>query len=337
MRPPRAVSKFVRAFKSVFVGWKRRQLTFLVRLPLIPVAYLTPKLFLAAFHAFNFEPFSRVYRPMARYCRSRLMRTEQAIIQHHNQGSESHFDVTIVITSYNYQKFISQAILSANTASIYASTRGIQTNIVVVDDSSTDTSKPTIEELVAKIETPTTTVYLPLNCGPAYARNVGVENGPGRFILFLDADNTLTETAVQDLHATILDTDAAAVYGQVQIVDFVTGELGERFSSEPYNLNQLLQKGNYIDTMALYRRETLISIGGFSQSMQLITQAYEDYELWVTLGEKGCSVLNIPRITGKYLMKEDSLIATGSHDERIIKLLLNLRHLHPRLGKFIFR
>jgi hypothetical protein len=164
-----------------------------------------------------------------------------------------------------------------------------------------------------------------------------VENGPGRFILFLDADNTLTETAVQDLHATILDTDAAAVYGQVQIVDFVTGELGERFSSEPYNLNQLLQKGNYIDTMALYRRETLISIGGFSQSMQLITQAYEDYELWVTLGEKGCSVLNIPRITGKYLMKEDSLIATGSHDERIIKLLLNLRHLHPRLGKFIFR
>ena len=316
--------------------WKMSQLTFLVRLPLIPVAYLTPKLFLAAFRAFNFEPFSQVYEPLARYCRSRLVRIEQSLNQLNNQGSESHFDVTIVITSYNYQKFISQAILSANTASIYASTRGILTDIVVVDDCSTDNSKAIIENLVQTIETPISTVFLPLNCGPSVARNFGMKNVRGRYVAFLDADNTLMDTAIHDLYMGINHTDSAAIYGQIQTCDSA-GVLGTRFSSKPYDLNQLLQNGNYIDTMALFRKETLTKIGGFSASIQLITHAYEDYELWVTLGEKGHSVLNIPQIIGNYLIKADSLIATGSKDERIVQLLLNLRHRHPGLGKFIFR
>lgn len=331
-----AALKRVRAFRAIFLGWKGSQLTFLARLPLIPVAYLTPKLFLAAFHVFNFEPFSRVYRPMARYCRSRLMRTEQALIQHHNQGSEYPFEVTIVITSYNYQNFIAQAIFSANTASIYARTRGILTDIVVVDDCSTDTSKAIVEKLVPTIETPTTIIFLPSNCGPSCARNVGVEHGRGNYVAMLDADNTLKETAIHDLYMGIIHTDSAAIYGQIQTCDSA-GVLGTRFSSKPYDLNQLLQNGNYIDTMALFRKETLTKIGGFSRSMQLIAHTYEDYELWVTLGEKGHSVLNIPQIIGNYLIKADSLIATGSKDERIVQLLLNLRHRHPGLGKFIFR
>ena len=274
---------------------------------------------------------------MARYCRSRLLRIEQPLVHHNNRGTQLLPDVSIIITNYNYGKFIKRAIQSADNSAVYAKERGISTSILVVDDYSSDDSRTVIGTSIQTIKTPISTILLPSNCGVSAARNIGIENSKARYVAFLDADNTLAERAIHDLYSVIENTNAAAIYGQIQTIHFVTGELGAKFSFKPYDLSRLLERGNYIDTMALYRTRTLLQIGGFSSSLQLISPGYEDYELWVTLGEHGYSVLNINKIIGEYLIKEDSLITTSYHDKRIVELLLNIRYRYPRLRKFIFR
>lgn len=92
-------------------------------------------------------------------------------------------DVSIIITNYNYSKYLNRAIRSAFVQKYPEG----KFEIIVVDDSSSDWSK----EIIASYGDFIKPIYLEKNIGLAAARNVGIKASKGKFILFLDADDYL--------------------------------------------------------------------------------------------------------------------------------------------------
>jgi glycosyltransferase involved in cell wall biosynthesis len=94
--------------------------------------------------------------------------------------------VSIIIPTYNYAGFLHRAIQSCLNQSYKP------VEIIVIDDGSTDNTKEIVQSYGDKI------VYIRQeNSGVSSARNSGLEHAAGDFIAFLDADDYLTENAIE--------------------------------------------------------------------------------------------------------------------------------------------
>lgn len=88
--------------------------------------------------------------------------------------------VSICINNYNYERYVGRAIESA-LAQVSA-----RTQVIVVDDGSTDDSVSVIEQYVPDI-----TLVRQANGGHAAAMNAGFAHADGELVIFLDADDEL--------------------------------------------------------------------------------------------------------------------------------------------------
>src|SRR5437764_1246782 len=93
--------------------------------------------------------------------------------------------VSIIVTSYNYGRFLRPCIDSA-----LAQTHS-PCEVIAVDDGSKDDSPDILREYGARIRT-----VLKGNEGPASSWNLGFTLSRGEYICFLDSDDTLLPSAV---------------------------------------------------------------------------------------------------------------------------------------------
>jgi glycosyltransferase involved in cell wall biosynthesis len=93
---------------------------------------------------------------------------------------------SIVITSYNYGRFLGEAIDSALGQSYP------RTEVVVVDDGSTDDSREIIAGYAGRVR-----AILKENGGQASALNAGLAASRGDLLFFVDSDDALLPTAVE--------------------------------------------------------------------------------------------------------------------------------------------
>jgi glycosyltransferase involved in cell wall biosynthesis len=96
--------------------------------------------------------------------------------------------VSVIIDNFNYARFLRAAIDSA-LAQSYA-----RVEVIVVDDGSTDNSRDVISSYGDKV----TTIFKP-NGGHASAFNAGFRASRGSIVMFLDADDALLPTAVEEV------------------------------------------------------------------------------------------------------------------------------------------
>jgi len=116
--------------------------------------------------------------------------------------------VSIIINNYNYAPYLAAAIESA-LAQDYPNCE-----VVVVDDGSTDDSRQIIESYASQI----TAIYK-ANGGQASALNAGFLASGGRIILFLDADDVLLPSAMQNVVPYFAEPDISNVRWQMWIID----------------------------------------------------------------------------------------------------------------------
>ena len=155
--------------------------------------------------------------------------------------------ISIIIPAYNAAKCLSYSLGSALKQQFDL------LEIVVVDDASTDDTRAVAQKLAhddkrVKIQSHTS------NQGPAMARNTGIEQAHGDYLLFLDADDALApDTCVilaEELAKSSADILHFAMYLEVQdSLSKPAAEHMQRYFTPP---NQSLAQWEIIESAFLY-------------------------------------------------------------------------------------
>ncbi|MBK1696037.1 glycosyltransferase [Rhodovibrio salinarum] len=200
---------------------------------------------------------------------------------------------SIVMPSYNTERFIGDAILSV------ARQHYQPVELVIVDDGSTDETAAAVEAYQERFAVPIL-LLRQRNQGAGAARNAGVAAAVGEWIVFLDSDDVLEPNALAAF-ATPLHTfpDAQWIGGDFSVVDEddraeiipsladrqkVRELLGEAFEDRrPLRLEDSGPKFIRVSLTAVgalaVRRDFFCQAGGFDESLR---QA-QDYHLWIRL------------------------------------------------------
>jgi glycosyltransferase involved in cell wall biosynthesis len=118
--------------------------------------------------------------------------------------------VSVVVPVWNGRCYLSEAI-----ESILAQD-GIDLDIWIVDDGSTDGSADLAEQIATRAALPIH-VIRQMNGGAAAARNTGARHSQGRFLAFLDADDVWTPGRLDIMLAAFSEPDSPdAVFGHVE-------------------------------------------------------------------------------------------------------------------------
>lgn len=125
---------------------------------------------------------------------------------------------SVIICSYNYGRFLREAIDSA-LGQTYANTE-----VIVVDDGSTDDSREIIASYDGRI-----TPVLKQNGGQASAFNAGFVASRGDVIFFLDADDMLLPTAVEKALPLFDSAEVAKAHWPLWVVDAQSRKTGRLF------------------------------------------------------------------------------------------------------------
>ena len=107
--------------------------------------------------------------------------------------------VTVIVPIYNVEKYVRQAIEST----INQTYKNLE--IILVDDGSTDSSKQICDEYKEKYDR--VKVIHKENGGLSDARNAGLEECTGKYIMFLDSDDFLEPDAVENMYNEIVKKD----------------------------------------------------------------------------------------------------------------------------------
>jgi glycosyltransferase involved in cell wall biosynthesis len=115
---------------------------------------------------------------------------------------------SVVVNNYNYGRFLGAAIDSALSQTHPA------TEVVVVDDGSTDSSRDVIARYGSRV-----TAVLKENGGQGSAFNAGLQASRGSVVVFLDADDLLLPTAVARACDRLSEPDVHKVHWPLWVID----------------------------------------------------------------------------------------------------------------------
>ncbi|MDL4816242.1 bifunctional glycosyltransferase/CDP-glycerol:glycerophosphate glycerophosphotransferase [Actinomadura opuntiae] len=118
-------------------------------------------------------------------------------------------DVTVVVIAFNDAARLGRAVRSALGQS------PPRAEVVIVDDASTDATPEVAARLAARDSGRVRAFTLPVNSGGCgRPRNIGLRHARGRYVMFLDSDDTLAPNACRNLVAAAEDTGADLVAGR---------------------------------------------------------------------------------------------------------------------------
>ncbi|MEO0932740.1 MAG: glycosyltransferase [Cyanobacteria bacterium J06641_2] len=201
---------------------------------------------------------------------------------------------SVVIPTYNRKPILEKCLKALEVQSLSQDSVVTDYEIVLVDDGSTD---GTLEWLSThKNEFPHVRIFEQEHCGPAAARNLGVEKAKGDTIIFIDSDLVVTENFLQ-AHADALtngqeslENDRFFTYGAV-----INTANFDNPTSEPYKLTDYSAAFFATGNVAI-PKHWLEKAGLFDTGFQLY--GWEDLELGVRLKNLGLKLIKCPKAVG---------------------------------------
>lgn len=222
--------------------------------------------------------------------------------------------VSVIIPCHNQGETLLETLNSVEAQTF----RGFE--VIVVDDGSTD---PTTRDILGELKKSETRVVHTSNQGLAAARNNGIREANGKYILPLDADDRIGPAYLEKA-AAVLDAipDVGIVYCRAETF----GEVRGPWKIPEYSLEQMLLD-NIIFCSAMFRKEDWQQAGGYDTNM---TYGWEDYDFWLSLIERGVGVYQIPEVLFFYRVAADSMVRSKTRAQKF-EMFSRIFYKHQKL------
>jgi glycosyltransferase involved in cell wall biosynthesis len=195
--------------------------------------------------------------------------------------------VSILVSSFNHEQFIEQALDSV----LSQSHRNLE--LIIVDDCSTDGSVARIQRWIERTGQPTVFVINEENRGLCTVLNQLVALSSGQFLIHLDSDDWIEPNRIEHhvKHFESLDPDVVLVFGDAELVDGDGQLIGKTFLEKVFGEKEIpdgaavfnrLLVGNFIPSGTVtIRRSAIIDVGGYDESL-----SYDDYDMWLRVSHR---------------------------------------------------
>jgi glycosyltransferase involved in cell wall biosynthesis len=148
------------------------------------------------------------------------------------------------------------------------------TEVVIVDDGSTEPIEPFLAEVTDRVR-----IVRQPNAGTAAARNRGIQESRGEYVAFLDQDDLWDRDKLTRQIPTFADAEIALVHGGARFVDTV-GNVTSIVTADPsLDTHALLADCRLAVQTAVVRRSALENLGGFDESLS----GADDWDLWIRI------------------------------------------------------
>lgn len=152
--------------------------------------------------------------------------------------------VSIIITNYNYGKYLSRCIRSC------LNQKNCDVEVIVVDDCSTDNSMEVLSNFEGKIKV----LKTEKNSGVAIASNLGIKSSKGQFVIRVDADDYVSENMCFFLRTYLISNkDAFCVSCDYWLVNDHEEFLERKYASK-----------DNVSCGIMYRKDLLEQHGGYN-------------------------------------------------------------------------
>lgn len=159
--------------------------------------------------------------------------------------------VSVIITCYNYARYIERAIRSCLEQSMSRN----QFEIIIVNDCSTDETST----ILHNYEDECRVFNLTENIGLAAARNFGIKKAKGQFVVFIDADDYIQRDLLYIQHTFLTENNELdAISTNYYLVD----EKGK-------HLKHVNAEEHPIACGIMFRKDLLYEIGLYDESFRM--------------------------------------------------------------------
>ena len=199
--------------------------------------------------------------------------------------------VSIIIPCYNQAQYLPEALASVLRQSYQF------WECIIVNDGSRDNTEEIAKHFCEK-NNRFKYIYKK-NGGVSAARNTGIKNSSGEFILPLDADDLIGPDYIEKALQRFKNfPDTKLVYCKAKLFGDRTGD----WNLDEYNYKTMLFE-NIIFCTAMYRKKDYYETTGYNENM---IQGYEDWDFWLSLLNKSDIVYTIPEVCFYYRIRDQS-------------------------------
>jgi glycosyltransferase involved in cell wall biosynthesis len=239
--------------------------------------------------------------------------------------------VSVILASYNGEKYIAKAIKSVLNQSYY------NFELAIVNDGSQDSTKKIIENF-SKRDGRIVIFDNKENIGFPKSLNLGLEVAKGEYIARIDDDDEWICSDKLEKQVKFLDTNKEYVLVGTGIIaiDETEKELGKYLypATDEEIRKQSLVRCCFAHSSVLFRKEAALNCGGYDESRELYP--LEDHDLWLKLGISG-KFANISEYCIKYMVRAGSMSRNKPLEQakKGIFLTKKYRNQYPNYSKTI--
>lgn len=200
--------------------------------------------------------------------------------------------ISVVMPAYNAAHYLPRVL----TPLIEMLRDGEVTEVMVVDDNSTDNTAELAREMGARVLT------TPQNGGPGLARNQAAKEAVGDILWFVDSDVIAWPGGADRIREAMTDEDVHAVFGSYDDTPD-----GKQWISKYKNLTHRFHHQEARREAATFwagcgavRKAPFLAIGGFDVVTYRVP-SIEDIELGYRISGNGGRILVLPDLLGKHL------------------------------------
>ncbi len=226
--------------------------------------------------------------------------------------------VSIIIPCYNSGKILDRAVSSVQNQTWK------NYEVIIVNDGSNDKVTLNLLSNMKGVK-----VLNQSNQGLPSARNKGIENATGNFVLFLDSDDYVRSDAVEIMINKVKNFEFSYAFCDIQLRGKKTGN-----RIKYYNFFEQLFI-NHIPYFILIKKDIIKQIGAYDTNMKY---GYEDWELNIRLAKNGFFPIRVEETLFFYNVSSNGMLNSVSKTKHM-QILNYIKKKHQdiyNLKKIIF-